>query len=360
MNYDTENYTLCVKHLTMYARWATTGILLPQRSKDHLLHPSPKRLASDFGDASWSPTKSSKRRRSSLPDTYSHSYESTIMAGSNDEIANRFPAMQKAAIELTVQRPATDHLSNYANRFRFDEFRKRYLENLREAIDKSKRNVQQTIKKFVHLADVSRLRTELPRYHNILDSVVLPKFLSYAEYIALTEPPHGAVLLATMEQAALVLRKGPLRIPVFIPSQFRQEFFCEESIHTFLQDFHMGQWIMVQDYAKPIGDGDVRSIQKTEFMKTFLDPQHYPINCLDLAGSTLNPNPLCYLGVPSLHLLAKVATGGHGGKLHHIRNTDLAASQSFNLLGKAGAWTMPHINRTGVLSSVEGIEGNKL
>jgi hypothetical protein len=360
MNYDTENYTLCVKHLTMYARWATTGILLPQRSKDHLLHPLPKRLASDFEDASWSPTISSKRRRLSLPGTYSHSYKSTIMAGSNDEIAPRFPAMQKAATELTIQRPATDHLSDYANRISFDEFRKRYLENLREAIDKSKRDVQQTVKKFVHLADDSRLRIELPRYYNILDSVVLPKLLSYAEYIALTEPPHGAVLLATMEQAALVLRKGPLRIPVFIPSQFRQESFCEESIHTFLQDSHMGQWIMVQDYAKPIGEGDVRSIPKTEFMKTFLDSQHYPINCLDLAGSTLNPNPLCYLGVPSLHLLAKVASGGHGGKLHYIRNTDLAASQSFNLLGKAGAWSMPHIDRTGVLSSVEGIVGNKL
>jgi hypothetical protein len=59
-------------------------------------------------------------------------------------------------------------------------------------------------------------------------------------------------------------------------------------------------------------------------------------------------------------LLKRVAARGYGGKMHYMRKSDLAASQSFVLLAKAGAWSMPHIDRSGVLSSVEGIEGKKL
>jgi hypothetical protein len=378
MNVGAQRYALCMKHLRMYARWAAS-ILGYQQLKDSLLPPVPKRLASDSRNATWSSTTPTKRRRLSLPDICSTvGKKQPNMACNDDEnVALRFelPAFINRPVSNAVQseerershlpsaiwNETTVRLPDFTSQSSFGCSRKQRLEQLTKAIDKSKRDIEHTIGKFIHCDGESRLRNELPRYQDILATAILPDFLSYAEYSSLQEPPTNTILLATMEQAALVLQRGPLRIPILIPSQFRREAFCEESIQTFLHDSHMAQWIMVQDYARSATKGDdVRRVQKAEFMKNFLDPQHYPINCLDLAGTALNPDPPCYLRVPSLQLLSKVASGGHGGKMRQMRNTDLAASQSFTLLAKAGAWSIPHIDRSGVLSSVEGIKGDKL
>jgi hypothetical protein len=242
----------------------------------------------------------------------------------------------------------------------FDDVRKRYLADMTTSIQQSMLDVQRTIDEFVNLPENSRLRQELPRYYEILRSAIPPEVLSYAEFTSLRDLPTDAILQLTMEEATLVLMQGPLRIPILVPSRFRQDFIHKTTINTFLQQDHMGHWIMVQDYAKPIANGDVRRMQKAEFTRKYFDPRHYPLNCLDLAGTTLNPDPPCYVRIPSLHLLRKVAAGGYGGKMHYMRNNDLAASQSFMLLAKAGAWSMPHIDRSGVLSSVECMEGKKL
>jgi hypothetical protein len=66
VKYGAEQDALCVKHLKMYARWATIGMLFHQHSKDIMLMPAQKRPTPDSRDTLSSPVI--KRRRLSLPE----------------------------------------------------------------------------------------------------------------------------------------------------------------------------------------------------------------------------------------------------------------------------------------------------
>jgi hypothetical protein len=389
---DEAQQDLCLNHLRMYASWARVSMLRQRASQSPLLK-TPARPVTDLRDNAR--CFMSLKRRLSLPISSNNSNtlfeehpskrwrDMDIHIGRESgsrakqlhvtDDSTRTPSVGSNVADPrphspTINRTATCNTAHQAvscsdstpDVLDFDDFRKRYLADTTASIEQSILDVRRTIDEFANLPKQSRLREELPRYYEILKSAIPPKVLSYADFTSLRTLPTNAILLATMEEAALVLMQGPLRIPILVPSRFRQDFIHKTTIGTFLQEHHMGHWIMVQDYAKPIGKGDVRQMQKAEFVEKYFNPRHYPLNCLDLAGTAPNPDPPCYVRIPSLHLLGKVAAGGHGGKMHYMRNNDLAASQSFMLLAKAGAWSMPHIDRSGVLSSVEGIEGKKL
>ena len=64
--------------------------------------------------------------------------------------------------------------------------------------------------------------------------------LSYANFTSLQTLPTNAILLATIEEAALVLMQGPLRILILVLLRFRQDFIYKTTISTFLQEHYIG------------------------------------------------------------------------------------------------------------------------
>jgi hypothetical protein len=66
MKYEAQQELLCLKHLQMYAKWATTSVLCHQKSEDTMCMRTPKRPTSDLFDPL--PFAATKRRRLSLPE----------------------------------------------------------------------------------------------------------------------------------------------------------------------------------------------------------------------------------------------------------------------------------------------------
>jgi hypothetical protein len=66
MKYEAQQELLCLKHLKMYAKWATTCMLCHQKSEDIVSMQTPKRPTSNLLDPL--PFVAAKRRRLSLPE----------------------------------------------------------------------------------------------------------------------------------------------------------------------------------------------------------------------------------------------------------------------------------------------------
>jgi hypothetical protein len=66
MKYEAQQELLCLKHLQMYAKWATTSVLCHQKSEDTMCMRTPKRPTSDLFDPL--PFAATKRRHLSLPE----------------------------------------------------------------------------------------------------------------------------------------------------------------------------------------------------------------------------------------------------------------------------------------------------
>jgi hypothetical protein len=253
LNNGAQQDLLCLYHLRTYASWARASMWRQCASQSPLLQ-IPPRLISDLRhNARY--FISLKRRRLSLPissyntRTLFEEHLSKRRRDMDTQIGHepgigakllpvtsleddqiRTPSMRSNVAESRPH-PPTINLTGTCNTayeavicpgsaptvLGFDDFRKRYLADTTTPIEHSMLDVQCTIHEFVNLPKNSRLCEELPRYYEILRPAIPPEVLSYAEFISFQDLPTNAILLATMEEAALVLMQGPLRIPILVP-----------------------------------------------------------------------------------------------------------------------------------------------
>ncbi|KIW09642.1 hypothetical protein PV08_12107 [Exophiala spinifera] len=84
-----------------------------------------------------------------------------------------------------------------------------------------------------------------------------------------------------------------------------------------------------------------------------------PINCLNLAAVKANPQPWFLANNMDYQVMRLVREGHSAGKDLVGHDADLTNSETFQLLAKAGAFSMPHVDRHGVMTVVHVEEGFK-
>lgn len=126
---------------------------------------------------------------------------------------------------------------------------------------------------------------------------------------------------------------------------------------SYLQSFPS---VDVHDFGDILSGGMVtpRSVESKTAIAMFEDQSRGPINMLNLGGCKPNPVPSCMSGLQHYDILEH--TRGSSGKLEQHIISDLTDSTKFQLCGKKGAYSMPHIDRHGVLTTVFDDDGLKL
>ncbi|RMD39155.1 hypothetical protein DV735_g5974, partial [Chaetothyriales sp. CBS 134920] len=224
---------------------------------------------------------------------------------------------------------------------------------------------------FIRVADgtrspQTRIAVEARKYMSLLSRSRLPWLVSAEEYRAAvrTDTVDPATLVdCTAEEARQLLEAMSPRAPLLIrgSQDFAQPGLRLESFLAYLStkksvDVHIYD-VEVDDqgdYTQPV------SLPAAEAVALFQDDSGHPINLLNLRNTKPNPVPAALAGIRAYSILQETSEDNGSGKATTRQYGDLANCNAFHICGKAGVFSLPHIDHHGVITTVTCEEGKKL
>ncbi|KAF2182639.1 hypothetical protein K469DRAFT_586189 [Zopfia rhizophila CBS 207.26] len=216
----------------------------------------------------------------------------------------------------------------------------------------------------------TRLSQELPKYQSILREAIDGKAITYFEYITTdwggdTPFTRHQYVVCSEQQAEAILESAPLKLPLLIPAAFSTtSSMANIRINEYLTYLSTKPSVDVHDYGE---DLDAREkyihptiISSADAIKLFRDPNIEPVNFLNLAGYRPNPVPACMANLRQYSILRNTMEYDQSGKATNVHPNDLSSCTSFQILGKAGVFSMPHMDHHGVITTIRSEEGDKL
>jgi hypothetical protein len=212
----------------------------------------------------------------------------------------------------------------------------------------------------------TRLDLELPEFAKILDCCILGSALSFLEYMSIDrdELLHRArtehiYAVCSPAEAKMILQQACPAIPLVIPAATNAEArrldllrYLEYLTTKEALEFHRFDQITSND-ALVYPDSERGEVAVYYFLEETIGE----INFLSLEGFKGNPIPACIADVPAYSVLLAKAKSG---KALVGEPDDLNSSASFQILGKKGAFSLPHRDRHHVLTTIFNDHGEKL
>ncbi|KAF2181253.1 hypothetical protein K469DRAFT_671425 [Zopfia rhizophila CBS 207.26] len=216
----------------------------------------------------------------------------------------------------------------------------------------------------------TRLSLELPEYQSILREAIDGKAITYFEYISTDwegDAPFNRhqYVVCSEKQAEEILKLDPPRLPLLIPATFStSSSIANIGIDEYLTYLSTKPTIDVHNYGEDINAREKyihpTRMSSADAIKLFRDPDTEPVNFLNLAGYRPNPVPACMANLRQYSILRNTMEYDQSGKATEVHPNDLSSCTSFEILGKAGAFHLPHMDHHGVITSVRSEEGDKL
>jgi hypothetical protein len=220
----------------------------------------------------------------------------------------------------------------------------------------------------------TRLSRELPIFHGLLQAAITPDVAEYDGTILDTitadtvdhEKQGYQLVICSDEEASDIFRCTTPMVPVLIP----RERFTRPPHRLDLQQYldiqaSKDQVDLHQYGPRSGGKGESAllrpdSLEGRDAVAIFRSASRLPVNFLNLDIQKSNPNPWFIADKENLHILRTVRERNDAGKQTNIIVSDLSSCSSFQICGKAGAFSMPHMDHHGVATIVFCDEGEKL
>lgn len=216
----------------------------------------------------------------------------------------------------------------------------------------------------------TRFGYDLPLYLKIVESAVQPQIYTYETYqqALLQEPPpfdsqRACYMICTKEEATELFRRGKPLINVKVP-KLRAPRIALDGPGQFLDKIQGFPTVAVHlfDKAKDASPSYLETVnlppgKVVEMMRA---DTPVPINLLDLDALVQNPVPECIADVWEWSFLTNVKDTKHAGKQTSTYVSDLSAGAAFHVCGKAGSFSLPHMDNHGVDTTIVVEDGKKL
>ncbi|EEU34546.1 uncharacterized protein NECHADRAFT_88830 [Fusarium vanettenii 77-13-4] len=209
--------------------------------------------------------------------------------------------------------------------------------------------------------------------------------LTAVEYLAKVDTMNGPTtqyVLCSMDEAELVLRHGPCKLPILVPAAMNTNPNPRfVGLPWYLSYLESQPAIDVHDFGAMYSEQGHQPQQwpSQDATRRFREPEpgDCAINLLNLAGVKKNPVPECLVNIPDYHIITDVSRSGNGkrmklgdqppksgkrskGKAEGAIPIDLTASTHFQLLATRGAMHLPHVDLHHVITTAFCEDGEKL
>ncbi|RMJ20317.1 hypothetical protein CDV36_000137 [Fusarium kuroshium] len=207
--------------------------------------------------------------------------------------------------------------------------------------------------------------------------------LTAAEYLTKADTINGPTteyVICSMDEAELVLRHGPCKLPILVPAAMNPNPRFV-GLPWYLSYLESQPALDVHDFGAMFSKQGHQPQQwpSQDATRRFRDPEpgDRAINLLNLAGVKKNAVPECLVNIPDYHIITDVGRSGNGkrmkigdqpakrgkrskGKADGAIPIDLTASTHFQLLATRGAMHLPHVDRHRVITTAFCEDGEKL
>lgn len=199
----------------------------------------------------------------------------------------------------------------------------------------------------------------------------LPTCVPYSEKVAQAMTPKNFdaearsydLVYTSDKNAHTLLKNGTPMIPMLIPKDLATYAPHLLQLNDYLDYLSTKLNIDVHTYERAAeGDNDVlpEPMIGSEAIELFRADSEMPLNFLNLHCFKANPQPW-YFAQESNYQVMKVVTGSQGaGKEVDSEPKDLSSCEGFQICGKKGVFSMPHMDHHGVITVVTCDEGEKL
>ncbi|KAK7924656.1 hypothetical protein PG985_006710 [Apiospora marii] len=174
--------------------------------------------------------------------------------------------------------------------------------------------------------------------------------------------PVRNFILCSHDEARRILNVSTPHLPMVIPPE----------PHTKHHRLSMAQYLLylrttpeidIHDFNQDRSDShfDIpKRMGSAAAIDLFEDTSKGPVNLLNLGRYKQNPVPPCLSNLAPYQVLELVKEKLESGKKSHIQLSDLSECTAFQICGKRGVFSLPHIDHLGVLTTVFNDEGEKL
>ena len=193
--------------------------------------------------------------------------------------------------------------------------------------------------------------------------------LTLAEYQrqlrdGITTEDDSIFLFLSSEEAATLVKDGRPRVSFVVPRELNSRSEPLRDIQQHLLKIAEMQSIQAHDLeSRRLDNKQSHVLPVTKPAKKIveeLQDETKVLNCLDMSIPTLSTVPSFIRDAEGWDLLPFSRTGFTVSKPTEPAPNDLSASSTFQLLASKGAWSMPHIDRAGVVTSVRCEAGEKM
>ncbi|KAK8076094.1 hypothetical protein PG994_003366 [Apiospora phragmitis] len=183
--------------------------------------------------------------------------------------------------------------------------------------------------------------------------------ITACQYLGRSEFKRTEFVICLTEEAKVLLEAKSPQVPILILTELNKDD-SRLSLDRYLDYLRAFPTLDIHDFQDEIPDDVItpRSVDLATAISMFRDHSRAPINMLNPRGYKANPVPSCLAGLPDYAIMEYARE--QSGKLEHSKIFDLADSVTFYLCGKKGAFSMPHIDRHGVHTTVFIDDGLKL
>lgn len=253
-------------------------------------------------------------------------------------------------------------------------------------IDRYSRDARQAQNRTIDAAEAllaaappaSRLQDELPAFIAMLKTASLGTAITLNDYLTWRAGPparregleweHNAWLweredlyvMCSSAEARLILQRESPRLPVLVPPDVNFDAARRLDLDAYLAYLLTRENIDVHFYDKEPKDAVIPVRMPSDLaVAAYRAVDGLPCNLLNLGRYKKNPTPSCFVDLPAYSILEDLQEHAISGKKTVKQVSDLSECSAFQICGKRGAYSMPHIDQHGAITCMFCDAGEK-
>lgn len=247
-----------------------------------------------------------------------------------------------------------------------------YTRDMKAAVRKTRSQIQDQLALLAACPEC-RLTVELPDYQREITRLQRGEPITYEEYGQMYQAGQLRNLacrrykyvVCSMEEARTILLFKDLCMPLLVlasPAElgagrtlsldsYLAYLSTKETVDVHIYDQAPDE---AGQYVQPV------SLDAARAVALFRSLSAGPVNFLNLDVYKQNEIPDCLVDLPAYSLLRDLRNHNHSGKPTEKQTNDLSACVAYQICGKAGSFSFPHIDHHGVVNTTRAEEGEKL
>ena len=170
-------------------------------------------------------------------------------------------------------------------------------------------------------------------------------------------------VVCSMKEAEAILQVGSPMVPIIVPAGLEPGS-RTESIDDYLNHLSSKDTLDVHFFNKETSDIDPQllpcALPASEAISQFKYPNTGRLNFLSLSAGKSNTVPRCLQNLRAYNLISSLRNDNQSGKQVTERFCDLSACSGFQILQKRDVFSLAHLDRYGVITTIFCEEGEKL